>query len=228
MTLAIAIAGAAAVFAILISAHSRQEVLSQTISQNQQTAEVIRRSIRYAMLQNHREQVAQIIEAVSRTRGIEKIRIFDKEGEIITSTLPSEIGTRVDKAAEACFHCHAAGRPLQQLPGTRPPPDLPLARRAPDPRHHRRHPQRAGLLDRGLPRPPGVGDRARRARRRLLARRLRRQREQRPARRGRAHGRAGDRDLHSRSPSWSTGWSTSPSATSRPAPASSPPGTART
>ena len=92
-------------------------MLAQTISQNQQTAEVIRRSIRYAMLQNHREQVAQIIEAVSRTRGIEKIRIFDKEGEIITSTLPSEIGTRVDKAAEACFHCHNADRPLQQLPG---------------------------------------------------------------------------------------------------------------
>ena len=101
----------------MIITHSRQEVLAQTISQNQQTAEVIRRSIRYAMLQNHREQVAQIIEAVSRTRGIEKIRIFDKEGEIITSTLPSEIGTRVDKAAEACFHCHSADRPLQQLPG---------------------------------------------------------------------------------------------------------------
>jgi len=117
ITLAIAIAGAAAVFSIVISTHSRKDVLSQTISQNQQTAEVIRRSIRYAMLQNHREQVAQIIEAVSRTRGIEKIRIFDKEGEIITSTLPSEIGTRVDKTAEACYHCHAADRPLQQLPG---------------------------------------------------------------------------------------------------------------
>ena len=71
LTLAIAIAGAAAVFSILISTHSRRDVLSQTISQNQQTAEVIRRSIRYAMLQNHREQVAQIIDAVSRTRGIE-------------------------------------------------------------------------------------------------------------------------------------------------------------
>ena len=117
LILALAIAGVAAGFAILISAHTRQEVLSQTISQNQQTAEVIRRSIRYAMLQNHREQVAQIIEAVSRTRGIEKIRIFDKEGAIITSTLPSEVGTRVDKDAEACFHCHSARRPLQQLPG---------------------------------------------------------------------------------------------------------------
>jgi two-component system NtrC family sensor kinase len=117
MTVALAIAGASAVFAMLIVAHSRNEVLSQTILQNQQTAEVIRRSTRFAMLQNHREQVAQIIEAVSRTRSIEKIRIFDKDGEIITSTLPSEVGTRVDKTAEACYHCHAAGRPLQQIPG---------------------------------------------------------------------------------------------------------------
>jgi len=46
ITLAIAIAGAAAVFSIVISTHSRKDVLSQTISQNQQTAEVIRRSIR--------------------------------------------------------------------------------------------------------------------------------------------------------------------------------------
>ncbi len=118
MTLALAIAGASIAFAFLIIAHSRNEVLAQTILQNQQTAEVIRRSTRYAMLQNHREQVVQIIEAVSRTRSIEKIRIFDREGEIITSTQPGEIGTRVDKSAEACYHCHAAGRPLQQIPGT--------------------------------------------------------------------------------------------------------------
>jgi len=117
MTLALAIGGASLVFALLIIAHSRNEVLAQTILQNQQTAEVIRRSTRYAMLQNHREQVTQIIEAVSRTRSIEKIRIFDKEGEIITSTLPSEVGTRVDKTAEACYLCHAANRPLQLIAG---------------------------------------------------------------------------------------------------------------
>jgi two-component system NtrC family sensor kinase len=118
VTLAAAIAAAAAVFGYFMIVHSRSEVLDQTIAQNQQTAEVIRRSVRYAMLQNRREQVAQTIEAVSRARGIERIRIFDKEGEIITSTLPSEIGTRVDKTAEACYHCHAAGAPLRQLPGT--------------------------------------------------------------------------------------------------------------
>ena len=128
MTIALAIGAASVVFAFLIIAHSRNEVLSQTIVQNQQTAEVIRRSTRYAMLQNHREQVAQIIEAVSRTRSIEKIRIFDKDGEIITSTLPSEIGTRVDKTAEACYHCHAADRPLQQIPG----PDRHRIYRSPD------------------------------------------------------------------------------------------------
>jgi two-component system NtrC family sensor kinase len=128
VTIALAISAAAATFAVLIIAHSRNEVLSQTITQIQQTAEVIRRSTRYAMLQNHREQVAQIIEAVSRARGIEKIRIFDKDGQIITSTLPSEVGTRVDKTAEACYHCHAAGRPLEQIAG----PDRHRIYRSPD------------------------------------------------------------------------------------------------
>ena len=190
LTLAIAIAGSAAVFAVLIIAHSRKEVLSQTILQNQQIAEVIRRSTRYAMLQNHREQVTQIIDAVSRTHGIEKIRIFDKDGEIISSTLPGEVGSRVDKSAEACYHCHTAGQPLKHIPGADAPPHLPLARRAPDPRHDRRHPQRAGLLDRCLPRPPRLGHRARRARHRLLARRPRRQRARRLSRRVRDRRRA--------------------------------------
>ncbi len=117
VTLAVVIAASVAIFAVFIIRHSRREMLTLSIGQNQQTAEVIRRSVRYAMLQNHREQVAQIIEAVSRARGIEKIRIFDKEGEIITSTYPAEIGTRVDKSAEACYHCHAIDKPLTQIPG---------------------------------------------------------------------------------------------------------------
>jgi two-component system NtrC family sensor kinase len=117
VTLAAAIAVGAALFASVIIQRTRAAFLDQAIEQNSQLAEVIRHSTRYAMLENHREQVAQIISAVSRTSGIEKIRILDKEGVVITSTLPAEVGTRVDKTAEACYHCHAAGRPLEQLPG---------------------------------------------------------------------------------------------------------------
>lgn len=117
MTLAVLITASAAVSAHFIIAHTRSEILLQAIAHSRQTAEIIRRSTRYAMLQNHREQIERIIEAVSRTRGFEKIRIFDREGRIITSTLPSEIGTRVDTTAEACYGCHAAGRPLTQLAG---------------------------------------------------------------------------------------------------------------
>ncbi|HEY6000403.1 MAG TPA: ATP-binding protein [bacterium] len=118
VTLAVVIAASAGVFAFLMIAHTRSEILAQAISHSRQTAEIIRRSTRFAMLQNHREQVARIIDAVSRTRGVEKIRIFDREGRIITSTDPQEVGSRVDKSAEACYRCHAAGKPLSQLPGT--------------------------------------------------------------------------------------------------------------
>lgn len=117
VTLAIVISASAAVFAFFIVRHTRGEILLQAIAQSRHTAEIIRRSTRYAMLQNHREQVERIIEAVSRTSGFEKIRIFDREGRIITSTFPAEIGTRVDTSAEACYGCHAAGKPLAQLPG---------------------------------------------------------------------------------------------------------------
>ncbi len=110
--------------------------------QNQQLAEVIRRSTRYAMLENHRDRVAQIIAAVSRTAGIERIRILSRDGEIISSTLAAEVGTRVDKTAEACYHCHAAGRPSSRFRAEEAP-DLPLGGGGPPhSRHDRRHPQR--------------------------------------------------------------------------------------
>jgi two-component system NtrC family sensor kinase len=116
--LALALTATTAFFALLIIGRTRDEFLRQAIGQNQQLAEVIRRSTRYAMLQNHREQVARIIDAVSRTRGIEKIRVLDKDGTIISSTLPADVGKKVDKTAEECYHCHVVGKPLQQIPGS--------------------------------------------------------------------------------------------------------------
>jgi len=117
LTLALALTLATAAFAVIIGIHTRRAFLDRTVTQNQQLAEVIRRSMRHAMLENHREQVAAIIEAVSRARGIEKIRILSRDGLVISSTLPAEVGTRVDKTAEACYSCHQSGQPLRQIPG---------------------------------------------------------------------------------------------------------------
>ena len=49
------------------------------------------------------------------SEGIEQVRIFNKEGRVTFSTDRAEIGRLVDKRAEACYACHAAGQPLVRL-----------------------------------------------------------------------------------------------------------------
>jgi two-component system NtrC family sensor kinase len=78
-------------------------------------SDTIRRSIRYSMLRNQRAEVLHIINTIGHQPGISKIRIFNKEGNITVSTDPREVGTFVDKKAEACYVCHAQAQPLTRL-----------------------------------------------------------------------------------------------------------------
>jgi two-component system NtrC family sensor kinase len=78
-------------------------------------SDLIRRSLRYSMLRNQREEVFHIINTIGRQSGIGRIRIFNKEGQISYSTDAHEVGAFVDKQAEACYACHAQAQPLQRL-----------------------------------------------------------------------------------------------------------------
>jgi len=75
----------------------------------------IKDSTRYSMLQNHRDEVYHIINTIGAKEGINRIRIFNKEGKISYSTDPKEVSTFVDKKAEACYGCHTQEQPLVHL-----------------------------------------------------------------------------------------------------------------
>jgi two-component system NtrC family sensor kinase len=78
--------------------------------------DVILRSTRYEMLHNDRAALHNMVQELGTEPGIERIRIFNKEGRITLSTEPREIGAVVDKTAEACYKCHAQSEPLAKLP----------------------------------------------------------------------------------------------------------------
>ncbi len=78
-------------------------------------SDVIKRSTRYSMLLNRREDVHQIINTIGTESGMEGIRIYNKQGMIIYSTDSSEVYTKVDLNAEACYGCHNSSVPLKQL-----------------------------------------------------------------------------------------------------------------
>ncbi len=88
---------------------SQQEIIFQSADR---INDVIRRSIRYSMLRNEREEVFHIINTIGHENGISRIRIFNPQGQISFSTDNQEVGRFVDKKAEACYACHAQAQPL--------------------------------------------------------------------------------------------------------------------
>ncbi len=81
-------------------------------------AENIRRSTHDDMLRNDRESLRRLVSMIGAQPGIVRIRIFNKEGRIQSSTRPEEVGRLVDKRAEECYACHQSDRPLTRLPGS--------------------------------------------------------------------------------------------------------------
>jgi two-component system NtrC family sensor kinase len=67
------------------------------------------------MLLNRREDVHQIINTIGTEKGVQGIRIYNKQGTIIFSTDSAELDKNVDVTAEACIVCHNSKVPLNTL-----------------------------------------------------------------------------------------------------------------
>jgi histidine kinase len=78
--------------------------------------DTVRRATYWSMLQNQRDSLHQIIQDVGRQPNIERVRVFNKDGMVMFSSLADEIGHEVDKKAEACYGCHSSDAPLARLP----------------------------------------------------------------------------------------------------------------
>lgn len=103
-------------FAIVVVRHERSQMLSVAGSHVERLSEVITRSLRFAMLKNQPDYVHSVLQDVAREDGIDRIRVFNKEGVVIDSTVAAEIGLRLDRNAEGCSQCHQSERPLEGLP----------------------------------------------------------------------------------------------------------------
>ena len=97
----------------------QQEHMTRLVSDSaDRGAQIILSSTRAAMFANEPGDVHRILADVAALPGFERIRIFDKQGRIQKSTEPEEVGGMVDKAAEQCYVCHRADRPLERIEGT--------------------------------------------------------------------------------------------------------------
>ncbi len=96
----------------------RENLETTAVMSEQRIAGIIFQSTRTSMLKNDREQLLDIIRSIGEQKGVKKVRIFSKKGEVQVSTTPGEAGTMVDKRADACLGCHQSGKALEK-PSTR-------------------------------------------------------------------------------------------------------------
>jgi len=81
----------------------------------EQQSEVLRRSASRYMLNNDRIGLFEMMLNMADQPGMVRVRIMNPQGVISYSTAPAEVGTMVNKNAEACYACHEKSKPLAVL-----------------------------------------------------------------------------------------------------------------
>lgn len=68
----------------------------------------------HSMLADHRQDAYRVMQTIAEKQGIERIRMFNKDGLLMFSTVPSE-RLHLDERAEVCTPCHAQATPLVKV-----------------------------------------------------------------------------------------------------------------
>jgi len=103
------------IFAYFNIQSESKSLLTEVERHAYQLSEAVKSDTEYDMLHNDRERIHESIRRVGKQDSIDRIRVFNKSGEIIYSSDTAEIGEMVDKKAESCYRCHSAGKPLEHL-----------------------------------------------------------------------------------------------------------------
>lgn len=114
--MALTLAVAMLLFTLLVVEHQRGELRSAVETDLAKISEIITKSTRYAMLENEPVYVKRIIQDVGKQKNIAKIRIWTKDGKIIHSSFPPEIGQKFDRNIDGCTLCYPNEMPVEQLP----------------------------------------------------------------------------------------------------------------
>lgn len=96
----------------------------QLLSLLTQGAEQVSRGITsatwHAMLADRRTDAYQVMETIALKQGIDRIRMFNRDGRITFSTHKAEVNTQVTRQDDACVVCHANGKSIESpSPGSR-------------------------------------------------------------------------------------------------------------
>ena len=96
---------------------SRQIEQQATLS-NALLAEAIQATTRDAMLMAVPSHAYRTMGSIGRLPGVMRLRVYDKSGRVVFSSVETEVGITLPREAAPCQHCHASSRPISRVPAS--------------------------------------------------------------------------------------------------------------
>ena len=115
LPVACAVTGFVIACCVLLYVFVKDDLIKGEIQHAADLADTVIKSARYAMMNDDRETLSNIISNIGDQNQVEHVRIFNKKGLIMFSPEEQEINRFIDKSAAGCMECHAGGVPKRSL-----------------------------------------------------------------------------------------------------------------
>lgn len=91
----------------------REQMLQELERSAADSARMVESSLSRAMMTNDRLEIQRAIARIATQRGVEQLVLLNKEGEIAVSTVPQDVGKKLDIQDATCQACHADERAIE-------------------------------------------------------------------------------------------------------------------
>jgi len=95
--------------------YQKERLRRECVTATERLSNTIKLGTQYAMMLNARDEINQIILNIGKQKSIEKIRIYNKEGEVKYSNTAADIDHTFPIKSEACIICHRLEPPLVNI-----------------------------------------------------------------------------------------------------------------
>lgn len=96
-----------AIYTIYTITHLKEDLLDAAFQNAYNISDLLKKSVRYSMSLNRKEDVYHIIRTIGKEKGVAAVRIYNKQGQISYSADSSEINKTINMNDEACNVCHS-------------------------------------------------------------------------------------------------------------------------
>jgi HAMP domain-containing protein len=101
-----------------LDAKMSRQIEEQATRSNALLAEAIQSTTREAMLMAVPTHAYRSMGAIGRLPSVLRLRVYDKSGRVVFSSLEREVGMVLPRSAAPCLHCHATPQPISRVPAS--------------------------------------------------------------------------------------------------------------